>query len=165
MAPASLIPSVLGVVKPPAHSASGGIGVALEVVLAVVVGCALLTVTVLLLGRHQQRRRTRLHEERAARQAMDEMCPQGWSARITLYGERAPLPDDAPDGREGRRVAVEWTEFERTERGGTQAAVTRRMWARTIPGALRGVVADRRLDRELEEIENRALMDDAAKRA
>src|SRR4051812_16180005 len=115
MAPSSLIPSVLGGIRAPGQTASGELGVALEVVLAVVAGCALLTLTVLLLGRYQHRRRTRFHEERTARQSMDEMCPQGWSARITLYGEHAPLPDDAPDGREGRRVAVEWTEFERSE--------------------------------------------------
>jgi hypothetical protein len=36
------------------------------------------------------------------------------------------------------------------------------MWARTITGALRGMLADRQLDVELEEIERRVLQDGEA---
>ena len=43
--------------------------------------------------------------ERTAREQMQELCPNGWSARIIVYGEGAPLPDDIPSG--DRRVCVE----------------------------------------------------------
>jgi hypothetical protein len=38
------------------------------------------------------------------------------------------------------------------------------MWARTITGALRGMLADRQLDVELEQIEKRVLEDSPPKR-
>jgi hypothetical protein len=38
-------------------------------------------------------------------------------------------------------------------------AVARRMWARTIAGALRGMLADRELDVELEKIERKVIED------
>jgi hypothetical protein len=75
-----------------------------------------------------------------------------------LYGERAPLPDDAPSLGE-RRVCVEWTEYEEDPAGHTEVAVARRMWSRTITGALRGMVADRQLDAELERIERKVIED------
>src|SRR4051794_27553436 len=118
----------------------GGLGLPAEIVGATLVACLLLTATVLLLSRFKRRRDALVLRERDARREMQELCPDGWSARIILYGEGAPLPDDAPDG--GRKVCVEWTEFD-SNSGHTQAAVSRRMWSRTIPGALRGMLADR----------------------
>jgi hypothetical protein len=134
----------------------GGLGVSIEIVGATVLACALLTATVLLLSRYKRRRDLMVLRERQARREMEELCPDGWAARIVLYGEGAPLPDDAPGE---RKVCVEWTEYESDSAGRTGVAVARRMWARTIAGALRGMLADRQLDVELEKIERKAMRD------
>jgi hypothetical protein len=136
----------------------GGLGVSIEIVGATVLACALLTATVLLLSRYRRRKDAMILREREARSQMQELCPDGWAARIILYGEGAPLPDDAPGG---RKVCVEWTEYESDPSGHIEIAVARRMWARTIIGALRGMLADRQLDVELEKIEKRVLEDSA----
>jgi hypothetical protein len=134
----------------------GGLGVSIEIVVATALACALLTATVLLLSRYQRRRDALILRERQARRQMHELCPDGWAARIVLYGEGAPLPDDAPGD---RKVCVEWTEYQSDSAGHTGVAVARRMWARTITGALRGMLADRQLDIELERIERKVLED------
>jgi hypothetical protein len=142
------------------QQSGGGLGLPIEIVGATALACALLTVTVLLLGRYQRRRRrdATILRENQAREQMQELCPQGWVARIVLYGDGAPMPDDVPrDG--GRTVCVEWAEYERDDAGHTDVAVARRMWSRTITGALRGMVADRELDLELEKIERRVIED------
>ena len=133
------------------QQSGGGLGVSAEIIGATVIACLLLTGTVLLLSRYRQRRDALVLRERQAREQMQELCPDGWKARIVLYGEGAPMPDDAPDVH--RKVCVEWTEFEQTPMGQSRVAVARRMWAKTIPGALRGMLADRQLDVELEKIE------------
>lgn len=135
----------------------GGLGVSIEIVGAVVLACALLTATVLLLSRYKRRRDAMMLREWRARERMQELCPDGWAARIMLYGDGAPLPDDAPSGE--RHVCVEWTEYEHDAAGHTEVAVARRMWARTITGALRGMLADRELDVELEKIERKVIED------
>ena len=133
-----------------------GLGVGLEIVGATLLACALLTATVLLLSKYKRRRDLMMLRERQARREMQELCPDGWAARIVLYGDGAPLPDDSPDE---RKVCVEWTEYESDSAGHTGVAVSRRMWARTISGALRGMLADRQLDIELEKIEQKVLKD------
>jgi len=138
----------------------GGLGLSIEIVAAAILACALLTATVLLLTRFRRRHDPTLMREWHAREQMHELCPHGWKARIVLYGDGAPLPDDAPTAGE-RSVCVEWTEYESDSDGHTKVAVARRMWARTITGALRGMVADRQLDRELEEIEEKVMHDTA----
>jgi hypothetical protein len=141
----------------PQPSGSGsGLGASLEILGATVLASAVLIVTFLLLTRYRRRRDAMLLREAQARIQMQELCPEGWAARIILYGEGAPLPDDAPGG---RKVCVEWTEYESDEAGHTEVAVARRMWARTISGALRGMLADRQLDVELEQIERKVLRD------
>ena len=135
----------------------GGLGVSIEIVVATLLACALLTATVLLLSRYKRRRDQMMVREWRARDRMQELCPEGWSARIMLYGDGAPLPDDAPAGE--RHVCVEWTEYEHDAAGHTEVAVARRMWARTITGALRGMLADRELDVELEKIERKVIED------
>jgi hypothetical protein len=140
------------------QQSGGGLGVSIEIIGATVLACALLTATVLLLSRYRRRKDAMILREREARSQMQELCPDGWAARIILYGEGAPLPDDAPGG---RKVCVEWTEYESDPSGHTEIAVARRMWARTIIGALRGMLADRQLDVELEKIEKRVLEDSA----
>jgi hypothetical protein len=147
-----------------ADPSQGGVGVPAEIVIAVGAACLLLALTVLALGKLQRRRDPLEVNERETRVEMNRLCPDGWSTRITIYGDRSPLPDDAPPAEEGRRVCVEWTEYAATETGGRRVAVARRMWARTIPGALRGVIADRRLDAQLEEIERTATVEDLADR-
>jgi hypothetical protein len=143
-----------------AHNADGGLGVSAEILGATLLACALLTSTVLLLSKYKRRRDAMLVRESQARHEMQELCPEGWSARIILYGEGAPLPDDAPSAG-GRKVCVEWTEYEVGHNGHTEVAVSRRMWSRTITGALRGMLADRQLDVELEKIEQKVIEDTA----
>jgi hypothetical protein len=138
------------------QQSGGGLGISIEILGATLLACGLLTATVLLLSRYRRRRDAMILRERQARNQMQELCPNGWAARIVLYGDGAPLPDDAPGG---RNVCVEWTEYESSSSGHPEVAVARRMWARTITGALRGMLADRQLDVELEEIERRVLED------
>ena len=141
------------------QKSGGGLGVSIEIVAATVLACALLTATVLLLTRFRRRHDPALMREWHAREQMQELCPNGWTARIVLYGDGAPMPDDAPSG--DRNVCVEWTEYEPDPEGHTEVAVARRMWARTITGALRGMLADRQLDRELEQIEQKVIHESA----
>lgn len=146
----------LAVQTGPQDGGGSGLGVSLEIIAATVIACLLLTATVLLLGKYKRRRESMVLRERQARREMQELCPDGWAARIVLYGDGAPLPDDAPGE---RKVCVEWTEYESDSSGHTDVAVARRMWARTITGALRGMLADRQLDAELEKIERKAMKD------
>jgi hypothetical protein len=140
------------------QKSGGSVGVSIEIIGATALACALLTATVLLLTRFRRRRDPMFFRERHAREQMQDLCPDGWTARIMLYGEGAPLPDDAPSAGE-RKVCVEWTEYERDPAGHTEVAVARRMWSRTIAGALRGMLADRQLDAELERIERKVIED------
>lgn len=141
-----------------AQRTGGGLGVSIEIVGAALLACALLTATVMMLSRFRRRRDAMIVREWQARERMQELCPNGWSARIILYGNGAPLPDDAPSAGE-RNVCVEWTEYGSDAAGHTEVAVARRMWARTITGALRGMLADRELDVELERIERKVIGD------
>jgi hypothetical protein len=140
------------------QESGGSLGLSIEIVAAMVLACALLTATVMLLSRYRHRRDSMTIKEWQARERMQELCPNGWSARIVLYGDGAPLPDDAPSTGD-RHVCVEWTEYEPDPGGHTEVAVARRMWSRTITGALRGMLADRELDVELEKIERKVIED------
>lgn len=142
----------------PATHSSGTLGASIEIVAAMAIACLLLIVTVLLLTKFKRHHDAMIVRERDARERMQELCPNGWSARILLYGDGAPLPDDAPSTGE-RKVCVEWAEYDSDPAGHTEVAVARRMWARTITGALRGMLADRELDLELEEIERKVIED------
>ena len=98
-------------------------------------------------------------EEQRVRALMEELCPNGWRARLTLYGRGAPTPEEAPDLDEASvqadqaPVQVEWAELDGDS---AEPLVTRRLWSRTVSGALRAMIADRRLDAQLEEIERTA---------
>jgi hypothetical protein len=107
----------------------------------------------LLMRRHE---RAQASAERRARALMSELCPHGWRAQITLFEPGDELPG-APAGG-WARVALDWAELD-TERGGP--AVVRRVWARTITGALDAMVTDRRTDEALEQIEHGAAADGA----
>ncbi len=89
-----------------------------------------------------RRRRAVASAELRARTLMSELCPHGWRAQITLS--------------EGSRVALDWAELQ-AESG--QPAVLRRVWAPTIAEALEAMVADRRTDETLEQIEQGAVAD------
>ncbi len=94
--------------------------------------------------------------ERRARALMGELCPDGWRAQITLFAP-GDEPPGAPPG-EWARVALDWAELD-PERGGP--AVVRRVWAPTVVAALDAMVADRRTDETLEQIEHGAAADGA----
>lgn len=115
----------------------------------------LLVVIALMLGgcvaiyRHLRRRDRRpkpVANQWEAFVAMEELCPDGWQAQITVYGGAAPTPEDAPPTRE-ELVELEWKQFEGEQR---RVAVVRRAWARTISGALQMMVDARRTDAALE---------------
>jgi hypothetical protein len=107
--------------------------------------------------RKRRRERAAANAEVRARALMSELCPYGWHAQITLFGvAEAQLPT-APNG-ERVRVALDWTELE-DESG--RPAVMRRVWAPTVGEALDAMVADRRTDETLEQIEHGAAADGA----
>ncbi len=109
-------------------------------------------------GRHRRLRAMAAAEERA-RAMMSELCPYGWRAQITLFADADPNDHRplTPDGRRAR-VALDWTEL-RDESG--RPAVMRRVWATTVAEALEAMVADRRTDETLEQIERGAVADGA----
>lgn len=113
--------------------------------------------------RSRRSRRRRLQSaadaESRARALMSELCPHGWRAQITMFS--GADPDDhrplTPDGHRAL-VALDWTELSGAE---GRPAVMRRVWARTVGEAFEAMVADRRTDETLEEIERGAVADGA----
>jgi hypothetical protein len=95
-------------------------------------------------GRTKRRRlRAEANAERRARAMMDELCPYGWEARMTLC-------------RDG--VVLDWSMLDELR---SRTAVSRRVKAPTIHEALEAMVADRRTDETLQQIEQGALADGA----
>jgi hypothetical protein len=96
--------------------------------------------------------------EMRARALMDELCPHGWRAQLTLFA--SPLHDPPSEGSEAPRdqVALDWTAFERDDSG---EPIVRRVWAPTIGEALEAMLADRHTDETLAQIEQGALADGA----
>jgi hypothetical protein len=107
--------------------------------------------------RKRRRMRAAASAEVRARALMSELCPHGWHAQITMFGVTEEQLPTAPNG-ERARVALDWTELE-DESG--RPAVMRRVWAPTIGEALDAMVADRRTDETLEQIEHGAAADGA----
>lgn len=109
-------------------------------------------------GWRGRRRRLRdaANAERRARAMMGELCPYGWRAQITLFAD-ADSDDHRPLTPGGARacVALDWTEL----RDGRRPAVMRRVWAGSVSEALEAMVADRRTDETLEQIERGAVAD------
>jgi hypothetical protein len=100
-------------------------------------------------------RRSRRNPEAHARALMGELCPHGWQCQITLRdGAGARDGDEPAPG----RVALDWSEL--PGQAG-RPVVMRRVWADSIPDALDAMVADRRTDEALEQIELRAALDGA----
>lgn len=134
-------------------------------VVAIVVATAAAVASAAALVLFERRRRRRrenepVTDEWRARALMEELCPHGWQAQITLYGWEAPVPGDAPAGRTPP-VSLEWTEFREDGDSGERVAVQRRVWAATIPQALDAMVVDRRTDLTLEQIERESGLDAA----
>jgi hypothetical protein len=120
--------------------------------LLIVAALAVMAVAVLLGFKYLRRRERRakpVADQWQARTAMGELCPNGWQARITLYGWGAPIPDDAPTMRVPP-VELEWKQFD--EQPG-RVAIARRVWAASLDEALQSMVDDRRTDIALEQIE------------
>jgi hypothetical protein len=100
------------------------------------------------LRRRRMRRRRQRRDAQAesrARAQMDELCPSGWRAQISL--------DDSG------QVTLDWMEL-RSALG--EPAVVRRVRAPTITAALDAMVEDRRMDETLEQIEQVAHADGIA---
>jgi hypothetical protein len=159
-----LVPAVQNGVRPGPASLLGPL---LLIVAGACVGGLLLPLTRLVVtrvraalrGRRIARRRLRAAAtaELRARAMMSELCPFGWHARVTLL-EGAVDPDGHVAG--GRpRVALEWTELSADS---ARPAVMRRVWADSIASALDAMVADRRTDETLEQIEQGAVADGAS---
>jgi hypothetical protein len=107
----------------------------------------------------RRRLRAAANGELRARTMMSELCPHGWRARIMLF-EHPERDDDygSESAPKPARVKLEWTEL-RDESG--TPAVMREVWAPTVGGALDAMVADRRTDETLEQIEQGAVADGA----
>ncbi len=110
--------------------------------------------------RARRRRRRRLHAaataELRSRAQMDELCPYGWQAQITVFSSAAELPPEAPNPLV-TRVMLDWAPLG----PGSATFAERRVWAESIRLALEAMVADRVTDETLQEIEARALADGA----
>jgi hypothetical protein len=151
-----------------AHSGRGGLVEPLLLIL-LVIGIGVLSVPLIGLlvsrararahawSRERRRLRAAASAELRARALMSELCPHGWRAQITLFGENDELLRTEANGPRAR-VALDWMELE-GESG--RAAVLRRVWAPTIGEALDAMVADRRTDETLEQIEHGAVADGA----
>jgi hypothetical protein len=105
----------------------------------------------------RRRLRAAASAELRARAMMDELCPHGWSAKLALLGGRQEPPSDSPDSHRDL-VALDWAEFDGE---GSGPAIVRRVWAPTIHQALDAMVADRRTDETLQQIEQAALAEGA----
>jgi hypothetical protein len=145
------------------------VGPVVLVLVGALAGAIILAVVTLAASRWRRtvgswRTRRRLRKQAAtaevrARALMSELCPFGWRAQITMFetGDEAESPPQLVHGRPAR-VALDWTEF-RDETG--RPTVIRRVWAATIGEALEAMVADRRTDETLEQIEQGAVADGA----
>ena len=109
--------------------------------------------------RRHRRRRPEGNVELRARTMMSELCPHGWRAEIILVEHDGPgHPDELGRPAKSARVKLEWTEL-RDESG--VPAVMRQVWAPTVGEALEAMVADRRTDETLEQIEQGAMAEGA----
>lgn len=148
----ALASAVLGIQSPGLHGLPGNSTskVALWVLYAVMVAAVGLLFWV---GLRRARRQPPMeNDEWRARAAMDELCPHGWQAQITIYGSNSPPPPGAPPAR-SPLVSLDWAELSEEHAGYGEAAIVRRVWARDIAGALQAMVDDRHTDAALEEIE------------
>jgi hypothetical protein len=117
--------------------------------LIIMLAIAVMAVACVLIFRHLRRREQqpkRVSDQWQTLAVMGELCPRGWQAQITVYGDGAPMPLDAPPAR-APLVELEWVQFDGEPQ---QARTTRRAWARSINGAMQMMVDDRCTDLSLE---------------
>jgi hypothetical protein len=117
-------------------------------IMLAVVAMAIACVLVFRRLRRRERQRKRVADQWQTLAVMGELCPRGWQAQITLYGDGAPVPLDAPAAR-APLVELEWQHFDGEPR---QVIAARHAWARTIGGALQMMVDDRCTDLDLEQL-------------
>jgi hypothetical protein len=110
-------------------------------------------------------RRNRRRDLRAAagsetrcRAQMDELCPDGWQAQITVFSSARDLPSEAPNP-ERNRVALDWAPL--SPGAFPEPMHERRVWAETVRLALEAMVADRMTDEMMQQIERQAMADGA----
>ncbi len=139
------------------HTSDGGEGASVLALLALVPVAGLVEWIDRRRKRHRKPPADHDREWRA-RAVMSELCPHGWTAEITVYGWGAPPPEDAPPS-PVPLVSLTWSEYEEDGSGGVRKVVARRLWARSAAEALEAMVADRRLDLELERIEHQVDLD------
>jgi hypothetical protein len=108
--------------------------------------------------RRQQHLATQASAELRLRLQMDELCPDGWQAQITLFSAAEQLPPEAPNP-ERTRVALDWAQLAPDMTADT--VMIRRVWAETVTLALGAMVADRVTEETLTEIEQLALSEGA----
>lgn len=129
----------------PVHTTPEGQPIAVILIIAALTAIGLV---LLVWQRRRKRRPPQVTDQWGALVAMGDLCPRGWQAEITLRGgASAPRRDGPPP------VALEWKLY---EDAGARVAVSRRVRADTISGALQMMVDDRRLDVMLEQIEQSA---------
>jgi hypothetical protein len=105
------------------------------------------------------RRRLAEDPEIRARALMEELCPSGWQAQLTLYSATG-MPPEAPTNA-GGLVSVTWLELGADpDEDEDELPMVRRLWAPTISDGLVAMVEDRRADEVLEQIEWPASTDD-----
>jgi hypothetical protein len=154
------IPALPGVQIAHLQSGDGWSTVGVVGVVAVILAFAGACTGLFALGvRRARRRGVEIDDECSARAAMDELCPHGWQAQITMYGSSAPAPADAPAAHRPR-VSLDWAELSDGPLGPGRVAVVRRVWAPTITTALARMVEDRCTDATLEEIERAGKADE-----
>jgi hypothetical protein len=117
-------------------------------IMLAVVAMAIACVLIFRRLRRRERQRKRVVDQWQTLAVMGELCPRGWQAQITLYGDGAPVPLDAPAAR-APLVELEWQQFDGEPR---QVITARHAWARTIGGALQMMVDDRCTDLDLEQL-------------
>jgi hypothetical protein len=105
----------------------------------------------------RRRLRAAANAEVRARGMMDELCPYGWRAQITLYRASEEQLADSPLSQRDC-VAIDWAAFESED---YREPIVRRVWASTISEALDAMVADRRTDETLQHVEQDALAEGA----
>jgi hypothetical protein len=142
--------ALLVLANDPGHASAPGSETV--VIMALVAAMAVLSALIAIHLRRRHRRPKPVVDQWQALAVMGELCPHGWQAQITLYGWGAPVPADAPSGRTPL-VELEWKQFD--EEPG-RVVVARRVWSPTIGEALESMVADRRTDLALEQIEREA---------
>jgi hypothetical protein len=130
-----------------------GLGATVLALLAVVVKRTRTAVR----SRQAERRRLRnaAGAEQRARAMMSELCPHGWTAQFTIYeGPEWQLDAGVQPG----AVSLEWAEL---EPGTGRPLVMRHVSAASVAEALDAMVAGRRTDETLEQIERGAASEGA----